>query len=100
MPWIGHLGIADSEGKVHDFAGPYFIGVRCPLHARLLRVHSVSWPLSALANAWSLVRVVGCATRCTQIDNFMTPIFKYYQFPREMWEGREAAWDQGIVQVR
>jgi len=26
-PWIGHLGIADSEGIVHDFAGPYTIGL-------------------------------------------------------------------------
>lgn len=27
IPWIGHLGIADSEGRVHDFAGPYSIGL-------------------------------------------------------------------------
>lgn len=27
LPWIGHLGIADAEGRVHDFAGPYFVGV-------------------------------------------------------------------------
>lgn len=24
-PWIGHLGITDSDGRVHDFAGPYTI---------------------------------------------------------------------------
>lgn len=56
FPWIGHLGIGDSEGKVHDFAGPYFIGV----------------------------------------DSFMTPIHKYYQFPRELWLGKEAAWNLAI----
>ena len=28
LPFIGHMGICDSEGKVHDFAGPYHIGVR------------------------------------------------------------------------
>jgi hypothetical protein len=27
LPFIGHLGICDSAGRVHDFAGPYFIGV-------------------------------------------------------------------------
>jgi len=27
FPFIGHLGIGDSEGRVHDFAGPYYIGV-------------------------------------------------------------------------
>ncbi len=25
LPFIGHLGICDSEGRVHDFAGPYTI---------------------------------------------------------------------------
>ena len=29
----------------------------------------------------------------------MTPIAKYYQFPRELWAGKEAAWDQGIHQA-
>jgi hypothetical protein len=29
----------------------------------------------------------------------MTPIAKYYQFPRELWAGKEAAWDQGIQQA-
>lgn len=27
LPFIGHLGVADSEGKIHDFAGPYTIGI-------------------------------------------------------------------------
>lgn len=26
-PCVGHMAIADSEGKIHDFAGPYHIGV-------------------------------------------------------------------------
>merc|ERR1719464_555665 len=26
-PIIGHLGITDSKGQVHDFAGPYTIGI-------------------------------------------------------------------------
>jgi hypothetical protein len=34
-----------------------------------------------------------------QVDDFMTPIAKYYQFPRELWAGKEAAWDQGIQQA-
>jgi len=27
LPWIGHTGIGDSRGRIHDFAGPYTIGV-------------------------------------------------------------------------
>jgi transmembrane protein 222 len=27
LPFIGHTGIADSQGVIHDFAGPYHIGV-------------------------------------------------------------------------
>ena len=39
-PCVGHMGIADSEGKIHDFQGPYSIGiddfmVRPPWAARL-----------------------------------------------------------------
>jgi hypothetical protein len=28
LPVIGHMGICDSKGIVHDFAGPYHIGVK------------------------------------------------------------------------
>lgn len=28
----------------------------------------------------------------------MTPVFKYYQFPREVWQGKESAWNTGIIQ--
>jgi hypothetical protein len=27
LPFIGHMGIANSEGIIYDFAGPYFISV-------------------------------------------------------------------------
>lgn len=27
LPWVGHMGICDSSGQVHDFAGPYTIGI-------------------------------------------------------------------------
>uniref|UniRef100_A0A7S3GI38 Transmembrane protein 222 n=1 Tax=Palpitomonas bilix TaxID=652834 RepID=A0A7S3GI38_9EUKA len=27
LPFIGHVGIASSDGKIHDFAGPYHVGV-------------------------------------------------------------------------
>jgi hypothetical protein len=26
LPFIGHLGIADSQGIAHDFQGPYYVG--------------------------------------------------------------------------
>lgn len=27
LPFIGHTGIAMSDGVIHDFAGPYTIGI-------------------------------------------------------------------------
>ena len=27
LPFIGHLGISDSQGRAHDFRGPYTIGI-------------------------------------------------------------------------
>jgi hypothetical protein len=27
LPFIGHMGIADSRGVIHDFAGSYYVGV-------------------------------------------------------------------------
>ena len=27
VPFIGHTGIAMSDGIIHDFAGPYFVSV-------------------------------------------------------------------------
>lgn len=27
IPVVGHMGIADSKGVIHDFAGPYAIGI-------------------------------------------------------------------------
>jgi len=59
IPFIGHLGIADSEGRVHDFNGPFSIGV----------------------------------------GDFMVPISKYYQLPREVWAGHEHSWDAGVAQA-
>ena len=26
-PYVGHVGLCDAEGRVHDFAGPYYIGL-------------------------------------------------------------------------
>eukprot|EP00457_Paulinella_chromatophora_P016402 gb/GEZN01017202.1/.p1 GENE.gb/GEZN01017202.1/~~gb/GEZN01017202.1/.p1 ORF type:complete len:231 (-),score=10.18 gb/GEZN01017202.1/:82-774(-) len=27
IPCVGHMGICDSKGRVHDFAGPYYVSV-------------------------------------------------------------------------
>lgn len=29
LPFVGHMGICNSEGIIHDFAGPYYIGQDC-----------------------------------------------------------------------
>ncbi|KAF4722593.1 hypothetical protein FOZ63_030691 [Perkinsus olseni] len=37
VPFIGHVGICDSEGRVHDFAGPYCVSVGAMAFARPMR---------------------------------------------------------------
>lgn len=27
IPCIGHTGIGDSKGVIHDFAGPYYVSI-------------------------------------------------------------------------
>lgn len=27
LPFVGHMGICDSQGVIHDFAGPYFVNI-------------------------------------------------------------------------
>ena len=29
LPFVGHMGICDTEGVIHDFAGPFYIGQDC-----------------------------------------------------------------------
>ena len=29
LPFVGHMGICNSDGVIHDFAGPYLINVDC-----------------------------------------------------------------------
>ncbi|KAA6387898.1 MAG: hypothetical protein EZS28_016577 [Streblomastix strix] len=38
LPFIGHLGICDSKGKVYDFQGPYSIGVDSMAFARPVKI--------------------------------------------------------------
>ena len=41
LPFVGHMGIADSRGVIYDFAGPYSIGVddlAFGLPAKILRL--------------------------------------------------------------
>jgi len=37
IPLIGHMGICDSQGRVHDFQGPYTIGVDCMMLGKATR---------------------------------------------------------------
>jgi hypothetical protein len=40
-PCVGHMGIADSQGRIHDFAGPYRIGVDDFMVGCVLRYYTV-----------------------------------------------------------
>ena len=71
LPFIGHMGICDSEGKVHDFAGPYHIGVRAriTLHTSHCTPMHPLWPLTYTVPLFGLLRL--------QLDNFMVPVTRF-----------------------
>mmetsp|Transcript_20875 Transcript_20875/g.53524 ORF Transcript_20875/g.53524 Transcript_20875/m.53524 type:complete len:142 (+) Transcript_20875:2-427(+) len=43
-PCVGHMGIADSHGKIHDFQGPYSIGIDEFMVGCVLRYAVISGP--------------------------------------------------------
>ena len=53
-PCVGHMGIADSQGKIHDFQGPYSIGIDEFMVGCVLRYAVVSGPGD---EGWDAVRV-------------------------------------------
>ena len=78
IPIIGHLGLCDSEGRVHDFAGPYTIGVSlrpAPSH----RIHPPS-PASSIQTRTLAATAPSADARplppfsTAQVDHFMVPV--------------------------
>ncbi|KAL1515940.1 hypothetical protein AB1Y20_002554 [Prymnesium parvum] len=43
-PCVGHMGIADSKGRIHDFQGPYHVDVDSFMVGCVLRYWVVSGP--------------------------------------------------------
>eukprot|EP00474_Spongospora_subterranea_P001767 CRZ02225.1 hypothetical protein [Spongospora subterranea] len=47
IPIIGHMGICDSTGRVHDFAGSYFIGIDDFMVGKVTRYYQIDpWSCS------------------------------------------------------
>ncbi|KAF8288025.1 hypothetical protein TcBrA4_0016290 [Trypanosoma cruzi] len=42
FPFIGHVGICDSAGRIHDFEGPYHIGVDKMLFGNPVKYWNIS----------------------------------------------------------
>lgn len=42
IPIIGHLGIADSSGKIHDFAGSYYVSIDDFMVGKVLRYYKLN----------------------------------------------------------
>eukprot|EP00472_Partenskyella_glossopodia_P014724 CAMPEP_0197524342 /NCGR_PEP_ID=MMETSP1318-20131121/9045_1 /TAXON_ID=552666 /ORGANISM="Partenskyella glossopodia, Strain RCC365" /LENGTH=126 /DNA_ID=CAMNT_0043077277 /DNA_START=58 /DNA_END=435 /DNA_ORIENTATION=+ len=42
FPCVGHMGIGDSQGKVHDFAGPYTVNTDNFMVGRVVRYYQLS----------------------------------------------------------
>jgi transmembrane protein 222 len=51
VPVIGHMGIADSEGVIHDFAGPYHVSVDHFSFGKATRYLQLD-PAQCRAEAW------------------------------------------------
>ena len=37
FPFVGHMGIARTDGVIRDFAGPYYVSVRCSSLSLMMR---------------------------------------------------------------
>mmetsp|Transcript_13369 Transcript_13369/g.32795 ORF Transcript_13369/g.32795 Transcript_13369/m.32795 type:complete len:235 (-) Transcript_13369:206-910(-) len=42
IPCVGHMGIGDSQGRVHDFAGPYCVNTGRFMTGRVVRYYQLS----------------------------------------------------------
>ena len=71
LPFIGHTGIADSQGVIHDFAGPYHIGEVVVLTIRQSYIYMLGVGKMAF----------GSPTRYIQLD----PV-----------KCRDMSWDDGV----
>lgn len=68
LPFIGHMGICNSEGKVFDFAGPYYIGVddmAFGTPTRYLRLQ----PRKVTKGTWDRGVAKGCEVYCQRMHN-------------------------------
>lgn len=55
LPFIGHMGICDSSGRVHDFAGNKYIVIDDFMTGRVSRYHQLSLEsLGVTAAEWDL----------------------------------------------
>ncbi|ETV98416.1 hypothetical protein H310_08582 [Aphanomyces invadans] len=60
FPFIGHMGIADSNGIIYDFAGPYYIGEDNFAFGRPTRYLQLTLPASVSEDAWDEGVRQGC----------------------------------------
>ncbi|KAF0716819.1 hypothetical protein DYB28_000529 [Aphanomyces astaci] len=60
IPFIGHMGIADSNGVIYDFAGPYSIGEDNFAFGQPTRYLQLSLPASISEDAWDEGVRKGC----------------------------------------
>jgi len=67
IPFIGHMGICNSEGKVFDFAGPYFIGEDDMAFGSPTRYLPLTPPGDA--QEWDQAVAIGCKVYSKRMHN-------------------------------
>ena len=83
LPFVGHLGICDTEGVIHDFAGPYYVG--CDGMAfgdpvKYWRVNHLIAPVEPDGNNKNTVRMTpSVAPKFRKYDQAIKTTTKYYQ---------------------
>jgi hypothetical protein len=60
VPFVGHMGICDSKGKIYDFAGPYYIGEGELAFGRTTRYIQIHADVSAEAWDQAVSRANAC----------------------------------------
>ena len=68
LPFIGHMGIADSRGVIYDFAGPYHIGEDCMAFGAPTRYVQLD-PALCKAEEWDRALLQGCEVYSKRLHN-------------------------------
>jgi hypothetical protein len=72
LPFVGHMGIANSEGVIYDFAGPYFVSIDDFSFGRPTRY--IQLDPSKTRKDWDEIVEKGKDYYCTRMVSYLTTL--------------------------